>query len=189
MSNHVIKLGKKFEEEIINFYVKKKPELTRYFRKKYSSWNSYELEEVFQNAFSVLYEKILGNGDFRSENERANYLFGIMENMIKTENRRIGKLIGNELNSGNKTENNIEELYSATESLTKSQIVVQFVKHLSDPCKTILEKFYLEELSYTEILTELPSFSNTNALKAQKYKCIQRISESIKKIFKHHDLI
>lgn len=189
MSNNGLKPLKEVEEDLSNFYVKKKRELIRYFKKKYTSWNLDELEEIFQNAFSVLFEKILNNGDFPTENERANYFFGIMENMIKTENRRIGRLIHDNLNNENRSENNIEELYSATDSLSKSQIVSQFVKQLTDPCKTILEKFYLEELSYTEILSELPNFSNTNALKAQKYKCIQRISETIKKIFKHHDLI
>lgn len=189
MSNSSFRLTNGIEEDLSNFYVKKKRELIRYFSRKYTSWNSYEVEEVFQDAFSVLYEKILKDGDFLTVKERANYFFGIMENMIKTENRRIGKLISKELSSVKKTENNIEELYSATESLTKNQIVKQFLKQLSDPCKTILQKFYLEELSYAEILNELPNFSNSNALKAQKYKCIQRFSVTIKKIFKHHDLI
>jgi RNA polymerase sigma factor (sigma-70 family) len=189
MSNNSFRIVRGLEKDLSNFYVKKKHELIRYFGRKYTSWNSYELEEVFQDAFSELYEKILKDGDFHTEKERANYFFGIMENMIKTENRRIRRLISNELSSVNQTENNIEELYRVTENLTKSQIVKQFVKQLSDPCKTILQKFYLEELSYAEVLKALPNFSNTNALKAQKYKCMKRFSEPIKKILKYHDLI
>lgn len=61
---------------------------------------------------------------------------------------------------------------------------VQFVKmksaldHLGEPCKTIIQDFYMHNLSMQDICEKF-GYTNTDNAKTQKYKCLQRL----KKIF------
>jgi predicted DNA-binding protein YlxM (UPF0122 family) len=45
---------------------------------------------------------------------------------------------------------------------------------LGEPCKSLIEDFYLNEMSLIEI-TEKYGYSNSDTAKTQKYKCLMRL--------------
>ncbi|RZK15573.1 MAG: sigma-70 family RNA polymerase sigma factor, partial [Flavobacterium sp.] len=53
--------------------------------------------------------------------------------------------------------------------------------HLGEPCKTIIQDFYIHNLSMQDICEKF-GYTNTDNAKTQKYKCLQRL----KKIFFQH---
>ena len=52
------------------------------------------------------------------------------------------------------------------------------LESLGEPCKTIIEDFYIHNHSMQEICEKF-GYTNTDNAKTQKYKCLQRL----KKIF------
>jgi RNA polymerase sigma-70 factor (ECF subfamily) len=46
---------------------------------------------------------------------------------------------------------------------------------LGDPCRKLLTLFYLEGLSYDRILLVMHNYSNTDVLKKEKYRCLNRL--------------
>ena len=52
---------------------------------------------------------------------------------------------------------------------------------LGEPCKTIIEDFYIHNLSMQDICEKF-GYTNADNAKTQKYKCLQRL----KKLFFNH---
>lgn len=67
-------------------------------------------------------------------------------------------------------------------------VVSKYVNEMIDPCKTILEKFYLDGWSYDKILPILPNFSSILAIKTRSYKCKKEIAEGLRSTLKANDI-
>ena len=81
------------------------------------------------------------------------------------------------------------ELSGEDETDIRMRIVVsQYVNKMINPCKTILEKFYLDGWSYERILPILPSFSSIFAIKTRSYKCKKEIAEGLRTTLKANDI-
>jgi RNA polymerase sigma factor (sigma-70 family) len=81
--------------------------------------------------------------------------------------------------------NDYEDVFAVEEDVEEHEEKdLQFVKmqsaldHLGEPCKTIIQDFYIHSLSMQDICEKF-GYTNTDNAKTQKYKCLQRL----KKIF------
>lgn len=68
---------------------------------------------------------------------------------------------------------------SNTEDEARQRIVAHCISILPNGCKTMLTKFYYEKKSLDTVLAECPTYSNKNALKTGKYKCIEKLKKLI----------
>ena len=138
--------------------------------------NEDDAKDVYQEAIIVLYNKIK-SGNFELSSKLKTYLYSV--------SRRIWL---KKLAQQSKKTNNISEfenVLSVDEDMeVHEQKDMQFSKMkialegLGEPCKTIVEDFYIHNLSMQDICEKF-GYTNTDNAKTQKYKCLQRL----KKIF------
>ena len=50
------------------------------------------------------------------------------------------------------------------------------LENLGEPCKTIIQDFYIHNLSMQDICEKF-GYTNTDNAKTQKYKCLQRLKK------------
>lgn len=135
-----------------------------------------DAKDVYQEAIIVLYNKIK-SGDFELSSKLKTYIYSV--------SRRIWL---KKLSQQSKKSNNLsdfEDVLAVDEDVEQHEEKdLQFQKmqaallHLGEPCKTIIQDFYMNNLSMTDICEKF-GYTNTDNAKTQKYKCLQRL----KKIF------
>lgn len=132
-----------------------------------------EAKDVYQEAVIILYEKLQGGFTLSCKiktylysvcrrqwlkrlHEKSRYRSGIqdMEEYIEVEE---------DVARGEEKE---EEFLRMGESLGQ----------LGEPCRTILEDYYIKDLSMEEICDKF-GYTNADNAKNQKYKCLQRLKK------------
>jgi DNA-directed RNA polymerase specialized sigma24 family protein len=58
---------------------------------------------------------------------------------------------------------------------------------MDEPCCSLLDKFYWEELSGEEIARQM-NYKNADTVKTQKYKCMQKLKVALTGVLKSHNL-
>jgi RNA polymerase sigma factor (sigma-70 family) len=76
------------------------------------------------------------------------------------------------------TEEDVEMYEHRTQDF---ELMEQALVHLGEPCKELLESYYLRKKNMSEIAKEF-GYTNADNAKNQKYKCLMRL----KKIFFGH---
>ena len=137
-----------------------------------------EAQDVFQEAVMVLYTKV-SQGDFELTSKLKTFLYAVSRRIwLKQLTRGNSRYQMDDLSKVSDTlvaEDAIEE-HEQLEA--KFQHMDEALQNLGEPCKTILEDFYLQNKSMQDICDKF-GYTNTDNVKTQKYKCLQRL----KKIF------
>ncbi len=133
-----------------------------------------DAKDVYQEAIIVLYDKIKG-GSFELSSKLKTYLYSV--------SRRIWL---KKLAQQSKRTNNIadfEDILAVDEDFEvheeKDQQfdqMKQALEGLGEPCKTIIQDFYIHNLSMQDICEKF-GYTNTDNAKTQKYKCLQRLKK------------
>ena len=133
-----------------------------------------DAKDVYQEAIIVLYNKIK-SGDFELSSKLKTYLYSV--------SRRIW--LKKLAQQSKKTSNiaDFEDVLIVEEDLEQhEQKDMQFDKMkvslegLGEPCKTIIEDFYIHSLSMQDICEKF-GYTNADNAKTQKYKCLQRLKK------------
>lgn len=137
-----------------------------------------DAKDIFQEAMIVLYEKAR-SGNFELSCQIKTYVYSVSRRLwlkrLQHANRYSGDISGAEVIQ---VEDDIEE-HSRRDA--EFEMMEKAILGLGEPCKSLLEAFYLQKKNMQEIAA---SFGYTNAenAKTQKYKCLIRL----KKIFFTH---
>jgi RNA polymerase sigma factor (sigma-70 family) len=137
-----------------------------------------DAKDIFQEAMIVLYEKAR-SGNFELSCQIKTYVYSVSRRLwlkrLQHANRYSGDISGAEVVQ---VEDDIEE-HSRRDA--EFEMMEKAILGLGEPCKSLLEAFYLQKKNMQEIAA---SFGYTNAenAKTQKYKCLIRL----KKIFFTH---
>ena len=133
-----------------------------------------DAKDVYQEAIIVLYNKIK-SGNFELSSKLKTCLYSV--------SRRIWL---KKLAQHSKKANNIadfEDVLAIDEDVEQhEQKDMQFDKmktsleSLGEPCKTIIEDFYIHNLSMQDICEKF-GYTNSDNAKTQKYKCLQRLKK------------
>ncbi len=78
-----------------------------------------------------------------------------------------------------------EMLYDESEN-AMLEIISDCISHMSERCREILSMFYYHEKSLDDILFEVPTYKSKNALKTEKYKCIENLRKSANEIYRRY---
>ncbi|KAB7732062.1 sigma-70 family RNA polymerase sigma factor [Rudanella paleaurantiibacter] len=135
-----------------------------------------DAKDIFQEALVVLYERAQDE-TFALSAQLKTYLYSVCRRLwLKQLSRRgrFGSLAADELNES-------DELLSTDEDLTEHErrneqfdLMAASLAKLGEPCRTLLEDFYIRQLSMQDI-TEKFGYTNTDNAKTQKYKCLMRL--------------
>jgi DNA-directed RNA polymerase specialized sigma24 family protein len=69
-----------------------------------------------------------------------------------------------------------EEMQEIEEKEGRFQKMDEALNGLGEPCKTILEDFYIRDLSM-ELISDKFGYTNADNAKNQKYKCLRRLKK------------
>jgi|SRR6185312_6216109 len=135
-----------------------------------------DARDIFQEAMIVLYEKAR-SGSFELNSQLKTYLYSVC--------RRLWLKRLNQAQRVFPEVEGLEEKIPVEEDLERHEqrnrdfaAMEQAMNCLGEPCKSLLEAYYLGSKSMTEIAGDF-GYTNADNAKNQKYKCLMRL----KKIF------
>lgn len=144
-----------------------------------------DAKDFFHEALIILYEKIINN-EFELKSKLSTYLFSVCKNLWLYHLRDKKPMLFNSIDDKDKTENIFEDIVEYEENrLIKEEaleIIIQKIKELKEPCYSILMMFYFKKMSYLLIAEQL-NYKTEKVVKNQKYRCLQKLKESMPKNF------
>jgi RNA polymerase sigma factor (sigma-70 family) len=135
-----------------------------------------DAKDIFQEAIIVLYEKTK-SGSF--------VLNCLIKTYVYSVSRRIWLKRLQQMQRFTPEVNNTEEMVAVEDDMevheqrnAEFQLMEKAMSGLGEPCKSLLESYYLHKKSMVEIAADF-GYTNADNAKNQKYKCLMRL----KKIF------
>jgi RNA polymerase sigma factor (sigma-70 family) len=135
-----------------------------------------EAKDIYQEAIIVFFEKV------REQTLELNclvktYLYSVCRRLwlkrLALKNRFAGMI-----SDSDSYEDVAEDVQELEDRELKFSKMGEALAQLGEPCKTLLEDFYIQDLSMLEI-TDKFGYTNADNTKNQKYKCLLRL----KKVF------
>ncbi|HXB09534.1 MAG TPA: sigma-70 family RNA polymerase sigma factor [Puia sp.] len=139
-----------------------------------------DARDIFQEAMIILYEKAR-SGTFELNSQLKTYLYSVCRRLWL---KRLGQQqrFSPEVESLEETIPVEEELERHERRNRDFELMEQSLKNLGEPCKSLLEAYYLEKKNMVEIAVDF-GYTNADNAKNQKYKCLMRL----KKIFSQNN--
>ncbi|MFZ9387208.1 MAG: RNA polymerase sigma factor [Chitinophagaceae bacterium] len=141
--------------------------------------SSDDAKDIFQDSIIVLYEK-LRSGGFELNCQIKTFLYSVSRRLwlkrLQQQNRYSAP--GDNMQAVVSVE---EEIEAHEQRNTEYEMMEQAINHLGEPCKSLLEAYYLQKKNMQEIAASF-GYTNADNAKNQKYKCLMRL----KKIFFTH---
>jgi len=138
-----------------------------------------DARDIFQEAMIVLFEKAKSSS-FTLSCQLQTYLYSICRRLWLKKLQRQ-----NRFNPAIETDQVIvavdDEIDSHEKMSSDLVLMENAMMKLGEPCKSLLEAFYIEKRSMPEIAAHF-GYTNADNAKTQKYKCLMRL----KKIFFAH---
>ena len=140
-----------------------------------------DARDVFQEAIVVLFEKVSA-GNFVLQSKILTYLYSVSRRIWLKKLQRMQRF-------GHLIEDHDEQLAveeDLDEQQRKDEAYNQMDKALSklgEPCKSLIEAFYIQKKHMLEI-ANLFGYTNADNAKNQKYKCLMRLKKLFFKEFK-----
>jgi RNA polymerase sigma factor (sigma-70 family) len=136
--------------------------------------NSDEARDIFQEAMIVIYEKAV-SGTFELNCQLKTYIYSVCRRLwLKRlqQLQRYGSLI-----------ENVEETVAVEEDLEMHEkhnadftLMETAMGKIGEPCKSLLDAYYLQKKNMQEIASEF-GYTNADNAKTQKYKCLIRLKK------------
>jgi len=133
-----------------------------------------DAKDIFQESIIVLYDKVKA-GNFELNSKLKTFLYSVCRRLW------LKRLSVKSRNSANITD--FEETLAVEHDLEyheekdrQFKQMDEALEHLGEPCKTIIEEFYINGKSMQEIC-EMFGYTNADNAKNQKYKCLQRLKK------------
>ncbi len=151
------------EEFFISLYKKAFPAVAKYVSRMGGSFD--EAKDVFQDALVVYYEKAVAA---KPANDIA-WLVGIAKHLWLRRHRG---------ESQNIPLDNIELSIDEEETPSENRLM-HFLETAGKKCMELLRGFYYDQLPLTEIAEQF-GYSGVRSATVQKYKCLEKVRETIK---------
>ncbi|MDJ1479016.1 sigma-70 family RNA polymerase sigma factor [Cytophagaceae bacterium YF14B1] len=149
---------------------------------RHFSCNEEIAKDVFQVAITIFYENIMSGKLSKLSSSVKTYLFAIGKNKLhenqvaRERDLKIQQFEQDKIKDGFQLENLEGETSEEKEGMYK--MLEKALIELGEPCRTVLEMYYYQDLSIEELATKM-DYKSTDSAKTQKYKCLTRL----KKIF------
>ena len=141
--------------------------------------SSDDAKDIFQEAMIVLYEKVR-SGTFELNCQIKTFVYSVSRRLwlkrLQQQNRYAAP--------GDSMENVVaveEDLEEHEQRNAEYEMMEKAISNLGEPCKSLLEAYYLQKQNMQVIAANF-GYTNADNAKNQKYKCLMRL----KKIFFAH---
>ncbi len=139
-----------------------------------NSGTSDDAKDIYQEAIIVLYNKIK-NGDFELTSKLKTFIYSVCRRLWLKRLTQMNRFSG-DLKDFQEHVPADEDLEWYTERDVQYVKMQGALKLLGEPCKTIIEDFYIHNRSMQEICENF-GYTNADNAKTQKYKCLQRLKK------------
>jgi RNA polymerase sigma factor (sigma-70 family) len=133
-----------------------------------------DAKDIFQEAMIVLFQKVK-SGTFELNCQIRTYIYSV--------SRRLWLKRLQQQNKFHLSNDHPEDVVMVEEEIeeqgkrnTEFGMMEKAMGNLGEPCKTLLEAFYIKKKSMQEIATTF-GYTNAENAKTQKYKCLVRLKK------------
>lgn len=133
-----------------------------------------DARDVFQEAMIALYEKAKSDS-FVLTCQIKTYIYSICRRLWLKRLQQMGRYVANS--------DTLEETVPVEEDLefhekrnAEFAIMERAMGSLGEPCKSLLDAYYIQKKGMTEIAAEF-GYTNADNAKNQKYKCLMRLKK------------
>jgi RNA polymerase sigma factor (sigma-70 family) len=138
-----------------------------------------DAKDIFQEAIIVLYEKAK-SGNFELNCQIKTFVYSVSRRLwlkrLQQQNRFSAP--GDNMEPVVAVEDDLEEHERRNDEF---EMMDKAISHLGEPCKSLIEAYYLQKQNMQDIAAKF-GYTNADNAKNQKYKCLMRL----KKIFFTH---
>jgi RNA polymerase sigma factor (sigma-70 family) len=136
--------------------------------------NEDDAKDIFQESVIVLYNKVRET-EFELNAKLKTFIYAVCRRLwLKKLNHQ--SRFSNNLAALPDLEENIFDLEAHEAQNQQFRLMQEALDQLGEPCKTIIEQFYLHNKSMQDICEQF-GYTNTDNAKTQKYKCLQRLKK------------
>jgi RNA polymerase sigma factor (sigma-70 family) len=133
-----------------------------------------EAKDIFQEAMIVLYEKARSGG-FELNCQLKTYIYSVCRRLWLKRLQQMQRFSG-EVNGIFETVPVEEEVEQQEQRNADFILMEKALQSLGEPCKSLLEAYYLQKKNMTEIAGNF-GYTNADNAKNQKYKCLMRLKK------------
>jgi RNA polymerase sigma factor (sigma-70 family) len=145
--------------------------------------SSEDAKDIFQEAMIVLYEKVK-SGKFELNCQIGTFIYSVSRRLWL---KRLLQQNRVTLSDGNETVAVDEEVDDHEKRNTEFVMMEKAMNGLGEPCKSLLEAFYMQKKSMQEIASVF-GYTNAENAKNQKYKCLMRLKKLFFSQYKNESL-
>ena len=131
-----------------------------------------DAKDVFQEAMIVLFEKVQ-SGTFELNCQIKTFVYSVCRRIWL---KRLMQQNRFTISDGNETVAVDDEVEDHEKRNAEFNMMEKAMSGLGEPCKSLLEAFYLQKRSMQEIATGF-GYTNAENAKNQKYKCLMRLKK------------
>jgi RNA polymerase sigma factor (sigma-70 family) len=136
-----------------------------------------DAKDIYQEALVLLYEKAK-SGSFELQAQLKTYLYSVVRRLwlkhLAQRSRFMVRDVEQPISEEAALKQLSDDLFDHEERDRQFNLMAESLGRLGEPCKTLLEDFYIQHLSMQEI-TEKFGYTNADNAKTQKYKCLMRL--------------
>ena len=165
--NILIRTTEEREKLFIALYKSTFPSVARYISKMGGSFD--EAKDIFQDALVIYYEKAVASVIAINTNEKA-YLVGISKHLWLRKFKD---------NSHNISLDGIDIAFNMDDDQPSESKLMHFLETAGKKCMELLRSFYYDQLPLADA-AKLFGFSGVRSATVQKYKCLEKVRETIK---------
>jgi RNA polymerase sigma factor (sigma-70 family) len=136
-----------------------------------------DAKDIYQEALVLLYEKAK-SGSFELQAQLKTYLYSVVRRLWLKQLAQRSRFMVRDVEKPASDEAALgqmnDDLLDHEERDRQFNLMAESLNRLGEPCKTLLEDFYIQHLSMQEI-TEKFGYTNADNAKTQKYKCLMRL--------------
>ena len=131
-----------------------------------------DARDIFQESLIVLYEKAR-SGTFELHAQLKTYLYAVSRRLW-LKKLQVNKRFSRDLANAEESIAISEDLEIFEKRNQEFDLLESALQQLGEPCKTLIEAFYLQKKNMTDIAAEF-GYTNADNAKNQKYKCLMRL--------------
>lgn len=144
-----------------------------------------DARDIFQETVIVLYEKAK-TGSFELNCQLKTYVYSVSRRLWLKKLQQMQKFLPG-MNNLEETVPVEEEIESHSQRNSEFQVMEKALLHLGEPCRSLIEAFYLQKKNMADIAGHF-GYTNADNAKNQKYKCLMRLRKLFFAELKNNDV-
>lgn len=144
-----------------------------------------DARDIFQEAIVVLFENAQSDS-FELTCSIKTYLYSVSRRLWLKKVQKEKRLYGSSMDVMEDTVSVEDDLEIHEKKDEEIMIMNKALKNIGEPCKSLLEAFYIQKKSMPEI-AESFGYTNADNAKTQKYKCLVRLKKIFFSQYKNDD--